>query len=210
MVFEGNLSLTIFRGPIMVKLKLGRPNMVRLKFPSKNRPNMVKLSSISILFFALLLGGPVSNSLLWYNAHFFFWKLVKWCWLTYLVMWLKSRMPLRQMNSKVPCDFHSQWSLHSKRRAWSQNHPGWGWVCSFSEIPSTSSCWKFWCRKEWENGHSICLPVYHSSCSRPFWPNQEASLSSLSEENHNWNPITSRIDVTLSLIYSKSVSDFQK
>ena len=128
----------------------------------------------------------------------------------YLVMWLKSRMPLRQMNSKVPCDFHSQWSLHSKRRTWSQNHPGCGWVCSFSEIPSTSSCWKFWYRKEWENGHSICLPVYHSSCSRPFWPNQEASLSSLSEENHNWIPITSRIDVTISLIYSKYVSDFQK
>ena len=208
---KNRLSLTIFERVLEGNIDSNWAVQIwSLKFPFKNRPNMVKLSSISILFFALLLGGPVSNSLLWYNAHFFFWKLVKWCWLTYLVMWLKSRMPLRQMNSKVPCDFHSQWSLHSKRRTWSQNHPGCGWVCSFSEIPSTSSCWKFWCRKEWENGHSICLPVYHSSCSRPFWPNQEASLSSLSEENQNWMPITSRIDVTISIIYSKSVSDFQK
>ena len=38
----------------MVKLKLGRPNMVKLKCRSKNRPNMVKLSSISVLFSASL------------------------------------------------------------------------------------------------------------------------------------------------------------
>ena len=51
----------------MVKLKLGCPNMVKLKFPSKNRPNMVKLSSISILFSAspfFLHGDPVEIALL--------------------------------------------------------------------------------------------------------------------------------------------------
>ena len=60
-----NLSLTIFGRPNMVKLKLGRPNMVKLKFPSKNRPNMVKLSSISVLFSDSLFslhGGPVLYS----------------------------------------------------------------------------------------------------------------------------------------------------
>ena len=57
-MFKNRLSLTVFGRflegnlghPNLVKLKLGSPNMVKLKFPSKNRPNMVNLSSISVIF----------------------------------------------------------------------------------------------------------------------------------------------------------------
>ena len=51
---EGSLSLTIFGWPNFSLTILSRPNMVRLKFPSKNRPNRVKCSSIPILFLASL------------------------------------------------------------------------------------------------------------------------------------------------------------
>ena len=45
-----------------------------------------------------------------------------------------------------------------------------------------------------EDAGKIC------SCNRPFWTNQEASLFSSSEENHNYMTIISRIDETISLI----------
>ena len=45
-----------FGRPNMVKLKLGRPNMVKLKFPSKNRPNMVKLSLFLHIFWLHFFG----------------------------------------------------------------------------------------------------------------------------------------------------------
>ena len=55
---EGNLTLTTFGRPNFSLTIFGR------QFPSKNRPNMVKLSSISILFLAslfFLVGEPVGK-----------------------------------------------------------------------------------------------------------------------------------------------------
>ena len=58
-----NSSLTIFGRP---SISLGRPNMVKLKFPSKNRPNMVKLSSISVLVLASLFWADGTTSFLYW------------------------------------------------------------------------------------------------------------------------------------------------
>ena len=57
---EIELSLTIFG-----QLKLGRPNMVKLKFPSKNRPNMVKLSLFLHIFSASLFWADGTTSFLY-------------------------------------------------------------------------------------------------------------------------------------------------
>ena len=57
-----NFSLIIFGWASSISLTiLGRPNMVKLKFPSKNCPNMVKLSSISILYSASLFSYMVDQ-----------------------------------------------------------------------------------------------------------------------------------------------------